>query len=352
LQLGLDPARAVLVELPDPRAARILDLLDGGRPERVVLAEAAVDGVSADDARALLDALHAAGLVLSAPSLYPSSLPHAARRRLAGEVGALALQRQRDGASPAQVLRRRAAARVVLAGWGRLGAPIAVALAEAGVGHIHPDVAGAVDPAELAGAPLTAADIGRPRAAAVADAIRRAAPETGTRTVRRGSASLVVQLGHDQPVSLLAAGHARRRQAHLAVAIREGAAVIGPLVPAAGAPCLNCIDLHRRDRDPGWPELSGHLDRPAPEPCAVATLLAATGYATAEALTYLDGGTPATLGAAVEITTAGRLRRRTWPPHPDCLCARPRRRRDGDSGRATRPASPPRAVESRSFESQ
>jgi hypothetical protein len=322
LQLGLDPARAVLIDLPDPRAARILDLLDGARPERVVLAEAAEDGVSPDDARELLDALHAAGLVLSAPSLFPASLPDAARRRLGGEVAALALHRRRDGLSPAQTLRKRAVARVVIAGRGRLAASIAVALAEGGVGHVHPDLPGAVGPAELAGGPLTAADIGRPRAAAVADAIRRAAPETETRTVRRGSATLVVQLGYDQPVSLLAAGHARRRQAHLAVAIREGAAVIGPLVPAAGAPCLNCIDLHRHDRDADWPELSTRLDGAAPEPCGVATLLAATGYATAEALAFLDGGTPGTLGAAVEITAPGRFRRRTWPPHPRCLCTR------------------------------
>jgi hypothetical protein len=326
LQLGLDPARAVLIDLPDPGAARILDLLDGARPERVVLAQAVADGVSPDDARALLDALHAAGFLLSAPSLLPASLPDSARQRLTGEAAALALHRRPDGPSPAQTLRKRAAARVVLTGPGRLAASMAVALAEAGVGHIHPDLPGAVGPAELAGGPLAAADVGRPRAAAVADAIRRTAPETETRTVRRGSASLVVQLGHEQPVSLLAAGHARRRQAHLAVAIREGLAVIGPLVPATGAPCLNCIDLHRRDRDADWPELATRLDGATPEPCGVATLLAATGYATAEALAFLDGGTPGTLGAAVEIAAPGRFRRRTWPPHPACPCARSRRR--------------------------
>jgi hypothetical protein len=58
------------------------------------------------------------------------------------------------------------------------------------------------------------------------------------------------------------------------------------------------------------------------QPCTVATLLAATAYATAEALMFLDGATPETLGAAVEITAPGRFRRRSWPPHPACGCTR------------------------------
>jgi hypothetical protein len=108
---------------------------------------------------------------------------------------------------------------------------------------------------------------------------------------------------------------------HLAVTIRDGTPVIGPFVPAGGRPCLRCLDLHRRDRDPAWP---GPPRRPLPEglqPCAVATLLAATAFATAEVLTHLDGGRPQTLGASVEIASPGRTRRRRWPPHPSCRCA-------------------------------
>jgi hypothetical protein len=108
---------------------------------------------------------------------------------------------------------------------------------------------------------------------------------------------------------------------HLAVTIRDGTPVIGPFVPATGGPCLSCLDLHRKDRDPAWP---GPPRRPlfeAVEPCAVATLLAATAFATAEVLTHLDGGHPQTLAAAVEIIAPGRTRRRRWPPHPACRCA-------------------------------
>lgn len=330
LQLGLDPARGVLIDLPDPRAADVLDLLDGTLPERLVVARATRRGVPAEDTIALLGLLHAAGFVLGAHTLLPGTLPEAARQRLVGEAAALAMQatRAHDACSdnqptPAHILRRRAAARVVVAGRGRLAAGVAVALAESGVGHVHPDLSGAVSRRELAGGPLGAADAGRPRADAVAEAVHRAAPATRTHRMRRGTASLVVHLGYEQPVALLAAGHRGRRQAHLAVAIRQATAVVGPLVPATGGPCLHCLDLHRCERDARWPDLVAQLGPVSAEPCSVTTVLAATAYAVAEALTFLDGGSPETIGAAVEIGAAGRFRRRRWTPHPACGCTRP-----------------------------
>lgn len=314
LQIGSDPARALLLRLPDPRCERVLDLLDGSRSERLVLLRAAELGVAAADCRALLDTLRAAGLTLPAAALVPPALGADSQQRLTGEAAALALARV---ATPAQTLRRRFAARVVLAGRGRLGAAIAVALAQAGVGNVRPEVTGVVRRGELAGGPLRGADVGRPRREAIIDALSRLAPGT-SHGVRRVAASLVIQLDHDEPVALVAAALAGRRQPHLAVTIREGAAVVGPLVPAAGRPCLQCLDLHRRERDAGWP---GSVSA-AEEPCAVTTLLAATAYATAEALAFLDGGAPETTGATAEITAPGRVRRRSWRPHPDCACAR------------------------------
>ncbi|WP_433370209.1 hypothetical protein ACQPZX_45075 [Actinoplanes sp. CA-142083] len=314
LQIGSDPARALLLHLPDERCERVLDLLDGSRSEQVVLQGAAELGIPEPDCRALLDTLRTAGLTLPASSLVPPSFGATAQRRLTGEAAALAL---RGVPLPAQALRRRFAAHVVLAGRGRLAAPIAVALAQAGVGHVRPEVTGEVRPGDLPGGPLRAADIGRRRRDAINEVLSLLVPGT-TQGVRRMAPSLRIQLDHDEPVAVLAHALAIRRQPHLAVTIREGSAVVGPLVDARGRPCLHCLDLHRRERDATWP---GPVPAAA-EPCAVSTLLATTAYAVAEALTFLDGGTPETAGATAEITAPGRVRRRSWLPHPECPCAR------------------------------
>ncbi|MFG1950191.1 hypothetical protein [Micromonospora sp. NPDC048830] len=322
LQLGLEPGRAVLVEVAHPRAVRVLDLLDGTRSERMVLAHAAEVDVPPDEARGLLDALRGAGLVVPAHTLLPRDLAGPARSRLAAEARALALSARALPGTPAQVLRRRRAARVLVTGGGRLGAPVAVALAQAGIGHVDPDLSGPVRPADLVGTGLAAADLGRPLASAVRAAVHRAAPGTATHPLRRVRPDLVVRLGVDRPAALLAAGFAQRRQPHLLLGLWEGVPVVGPLVRPPAGPCLNCVDLHRADRDPDWPALAAQLAADAgDQPCGTATLLAAVAYAAAEALTHLDGGAPETLGGAVEVTAPGRLRRRTWPPHPSCRCA-------------------------------
>ncbi|MEH0983414.1 hypothetical protein [Micromonospora sp. CPCC 205556] len=326
LQLGLAPGRAVLLEVADPRAVRLLDLLDGSRSERRVLADAVSAEIGPDDARGLLDTLHAAGLVVPAHTLLPRDLAGPARTRLAAEAGALALASATLPGTPAQVLRRRRAARVVVTGPGRLGGPVAVALAQAGVGHVVPDLAGPVRPGDLVGTGLAAADVGRPLAAAVRAAIGRTAPGTQTRPLPRARVELVVHLGTDRPAALLAAGYAQRRQPHLLLGLREGVPVIGPLVRPPAGPCLYCLHLHRVDRDPGWPTLAAQLAaEPTEQACGTATLLAAVGYAVGEVLAHLDGTTPETVGCAVEIGAAGRFRRRVWPPHPSCGCSRRRR---------------------------
>jgi hypothetical protein len=315
LQLGLDPARAVLLDLPDPRAAGLLDLLDGSRPERLALARAGTLGIRPDEASALLDTLHAAGLVVPARRLFPSAMP----ARLTAEAAALAFTG--PAAAPARTLRRRAAARVVVTGPSRLAAGVAVALAEAGTGHVQPDLTGPVTHHEPPGGPLTDADVGNPRAEAVAAAIRRAAPTTQTRPVRRGAASLVIQLGHDHPAGQPPVTSAHRHRPHLPAAIREGGVAVGPLILPGSSPCPNCLILHRADRDATWAPDPAPA-RPGLEPCGVATLLAAVAYITNEALATLNEENPETLGAEVVMTAPGHTRRRTWLPHPACRCTR------------------------------
>ncbi|MFY1634029.1 hypothetical protein ACN27F_12235 [Solwaraspora sp. WMMB335] len=310
LQLGADPAHAVLLELADPALAKLLDHVDGSRPVRAVLDQADRLGIPRTQAQELLDTLSAHGLVVGAHTLLPADLPAPARHRLTAEAISIALRGSEACGTPAQILRRRRSARIVLAGRGPLAKPLAVALAQAGIGHLGVD---------LTGSPAIRD--------AVADAVAQAVVGTTTGPVRRGQATMVVLLGADRPANLIAEAFARHRQAHLLVDIRDRIPVVGPLVPAAGSPCLNCLDLHRCDRDPGWPQLAAQLCALGPATtCDATTLLAAASVAAAEILTFVDGGEPETVGAAVEVHGPTRLRRRAWPAHPGCRCRQRRRR--------------------------
>jgi hypothetical protein len=298
VQLGTDPSHAIVLELPHRAAARLLDLLDGSRTERAVIAEVARIGMSERDARAALDALTEAGLVVAAHTLMPTALTRAERERLAPEAAALALRRAELPCTPAQILRGRAAARVIIAGEGHLAEIISQSLYEAGVGTI--------------------AQVTRPGATAETTETAGIRP----RRVRATDATFVVQIG---PTARAGTSGARRRVPHLYVGTRDGIAVVGPLVPSTGGPCLDCLDLHRRDRDPAWPTIAAQLAEAPSETCTAATRLIAAGLTVAEALACLDGCQPSTVGATVEINGVAPWRRRTWTPHPSCDCTRRRR---------------------------
>src|SRR5215468_3255896 len=71
LQLGADPARAVILDLPDQRTARVLDLLDGSRTQHAVLGDVTALDPQTGVTRALPDAMRAANPVAAAHTLMP-----------------------------------------------------------------------------------------------------------------------------------------------------------------------------------------------------------------------------------------------------------------------------------------
>jgi bacteriocin biosynthesis cyclodehydratase domain-containing protein len=398
VQLGTDPSRAIVIELPDPGAARVLDLLDGTRTERAVLRDAVALGVPRDVTSAMISALRSANVLIGTESLIPSSMPETVRRRLLAEATAIAMGgrtveipgiESHDGHSttsdpdrhvddpvrppypgppgspattevpatkgnspatgglpatgnplaairssrkvaPAEAIRRRAAASVQVTGGSRLVVPIASTLARAGVGHVDPAVSGRVGIHDDAIGGLTPADTDRPRGTAASEAVLRAAPFTDTRALRVGGASFVVQVGQGVPAELAAFAYARKSLAHLLIEERDDTVLIGPLVPPDGSPCLHCLDLHRRDRDPAWPTLVAQLATSidAAPTISTATTLIAVGVAVAQVLAYLDGDDAPTIGASIEVGPPSTLRRRSWAPHPRCDCGyRSRQRR-------------------------
>jgi hypothetical protein len=293
LQLGTDPARAVVVEFADAATARLVELLDGGRTEEQLVTAAARRGVTPEATHTVVARLRRAGVVTCANTLLPRGLAEPARRRMLAEATALALADL--AGTPAQALRRRAAARVLVSGHGALVAPIAGALATAGVGQVGSDPATNLDD--------------------VTAAVRRAAPEADVRPLRPTDATFVVLAD----LALALAGPPRRSQPNLTVAVRDTAVLVGPLVPGSGSSCVRCLDLHRSDRDRAWPQLSAQLAGGPNEPlCPVTTALAAAAYAANEVLAHLDGRPTHTEGAVVEIRQPGRAQRHSFPPHPRC----------------------------------
>jgi hypothetical protein len=309
--------RAVVLEFADPRAAQVIDLLDGSHSAPAIVELARRRGIPEDCTVQVLDALCGRDLAAPAEVTSPPGC-----HRVRSEAAALALTG--GNAQAAQAIRGRQDAKVIVIGQARLAVPIAAGLALAGAGRVSAAVSGPTTAVDVAVGGLRPADLGQPRRAAARQALGRVAPEIAGAVVPERAATIVVEVGTRRPVPLGALAGARRRSARLFVDVQDAVAVIGPLVPSTGSPCLNCLDLHRRDRDPAWPALAAQLATrgDVAYPCAVSTVLAATAWAVEEVLALLDGRLARTIGATVEIRGPGRERRRTFTRHPRCDCPR------------------------------
>jgi bacteriocin biosynthesis cyclodehydratase domain-containing protein len=114
--------------------------------------------------------------------------------------------------------------------------------------------------------------------------------------------------------------------AHLAVRVRDGTGLVGPLVVPGVTSCLGCADLHRRDRDAAWPAVAAQL-RDTVGVADRATLLATAALALSqinrviEAVRGSETEPPASLNATLEFDVhAGSIVARRWPKHPLCSC--------------------------------
>lgn len=323
LQLGSDPELAVVLGDLHPAAARVVALLDGTKDEAGVVRGAVSAGVAPEEARRLLSVLAQCGALDDAATDTAAlrGMDPAQRDRLAPDLAALSL-RSRGTDGGLGVLARRREAVVEVRGTGRVGATLAVLLASVGVGALRLLDPAPTRPADVGAGGLLVQDVGRARQDAAADAVRRAAPDA--LDSRPDTPSDLVVLA---PVGAVAAHHAAgvSRIAHLAVGVRDGRGVVGPLVLPGVSSCLHCHDLHRRDRDPAWPRLAAQLatDPDGVVPCEAPLAVAVAALAAVQALTFLDGrDRPAAVDGTLELTLPEiRARRRSWQPHPSCGCA-------------------------------
>jgi hypothetical protein len=321
LQLRRRGGRAAVVHGLDPTLRPVLELLDGSYDRATVLSAAAVQGCDPARAERLLDLLTRAGLLGDAGQDRSPLLGLRAdeRERLSADLASLALVRG-DGGLPALALRRDL--QVLVVGTGRVGAPLAVALATAGVGAVDVVDDDVTRPQDTGVGGLGLGDVGRPRGQAVRELVHRAAPSLSRLPVVRPDL-VVLASGRDD-----VRDRARRLvldgTAHLLVEVREATGVVGPLVLPGRTPCLRCLDLTRSDLDPAWPVLAHQLPAAGEgdQGCDGPLALAVAAQAAMQVLAMADGTTePAALGGTLEMALPDwRWRRRSWPLHPDCGC--------------------------------
>jgi hypothetical protein len=324
---GVDSSDGVLVSPAGGHLAALLRGLDGRRAQRAVLAEAAGAGLDAGSLAALLDGLRSAGLLVDveAADLLAANAGPAAQARAAVELpGALRAPATRPAGG---AWRRRRSAAVVVEGATRVGTPLAAILAGSGVGRVSVSDPGLTTAADAVAGGLTAADEGRPRSVAAADAVRRASPLTDLRPPGAGSVPDVVVLARPWAASdpVAAAVH-RSGVPHLVATVRGETGVVGPFVVPGVTSCLRCADLHRRDADPRWPALAAQLTATeAPPSGATVTCLLTAATAAVQVLAYVDGtAAPATIDATMELRPPDLVPRlRRWSAHAECACGAP-----------------------------
>lgn len=318
LQIGLDPQQAMVLDgLPEPLAA-LLKRMDGVCSTTDLLDEAQAAGSCRREALAMLADLHRCGLVQEAAAA-DGSRPGWHRLALAAEAAGWSVH----SCHPTrQMLRQRRKAVVRVVGSGRVGIAVATALAAAGVGHIAVAATGTVGAADL-GTGYLPDDLGRFRADAASDAVRRCAPEVIVAAHRRPD--LIVLSDVVVPEPTLVTELLGSRIPHLFGYAHEGTAVVGPLVWPGRTGCLRCAQLHRADVDPAWPKLAAQLVGQVQTAALACTQLAAA-LTVEQVLATLAGpqaglAVPPTWGAALQLDPVrGSLVRLPRPAHPRCGC--------------------------------
>lgn len=330
LQIGADPARAVVLRNVGPDVAAFLSRLDGTRTLRELLERSdtrGVDSTKSAQYRSVVATLSAKGLVIdladggrnAGQTEHPLLLGP-----LAAEVHGRALGTLR--ATPAATMRMRAAARIVVVGGQRLGPALASILTAAGVRRLSLVQPGAVTPTDLIPGGPTTDDLGRSRIEAGDAAIRRVAPGVTTMPLRTGDRPDLVVLAEAPPadgdrVRMLM----RTRTPFLPVSIRERRAVVGPFVKPGESSCLSCQDAVRRDLDSRWAAVDAQLRIAAAVPGdggETALVMLGASLAAVQVLQWLDDERlPETINATLEIALPELLlERRYWPRHEMCSC--------------------------------
>ncbi|WP_435738903.1 ThiF family adenylyltransferase [Cellulosimicrobium sp. PMB13] len=320
LQFGTDPRWAVRFVGLDAAEESWIQALTSG----TVRTRTGAPGLPTARRQALLRLLDDARLLVPPPSRTAVSPAPGGGEAEVGVLGALLP----DGDAH-RVLAGRAGAEVAVVGLGRLGATLAATLATAGVGTVTLHDASPVLLTDVGLGGYRMRDVGARRDAALSRILGEISPDVRTRggpssgaPDGSGAPDLVVVVEHR------AADPGRVRElvgdgvAHLSVVVREADVLVGPFVRPGLDPCLRCVDLHRTEIDPCWPQVAQQLrDVAAPEHEESVVAAVAASVAAGQVLTFVDGAVPRTAAACVEIRAPDAMPRlRETSRHPLCGC--------------------------------
>jgi hypothetical protein len=310
LQLGLDGPEPLVVSGLSPACRAALGMMDGTRTVDQV-----VDQVHTDDHAAvheLVDRLASAGALLDA-GLWPGGRgqPPARRERLLPDLVATA------PADPDSWWAALATAHVTVFGASRLGAVVARALSESGIAKVEVHDRRPVTAADVCLGGFASADIGSMRSELLR-AHPGPPPPPRRRKVERHLAVVTDAVDIDQRAATLAASGTP----YLVTSCQERAGTVGPFVDPGSSACHFCLELHRRDEDPAWPELWRQRTWSA-SPVTVASTVAVTAHLAASQVVSWVLGEP--MSSAVGVLQVDGRRGtsvlRPVSPHPECGCA-------------------------------
>lgn len=134
-----------------------------------------------------------------------------------------------------------------------------------------------------------------------------------------GTPDLAIMVGHYVLSPESRGVWLRRDVPHLPVVFSDTGVLVGPLIEPNRAPCLLCLDLHRRDADSAWPAIATQLlGRRASAESELLSL--ETAALVARHVLERLGGSPADATATRIDAATGEHTSSTWRAHPECGC--------------------------------
>jgi hypothetical protein len=307
LQLGLHPGAGVVLDGLSDAEIAVAERLDGSLDLRTLYAVAAAAGVTAGRLTGLIATLDEHHLLDDSAGdrtcLSPIDEPR--RNLLLQDARALAAAYGLAGDGYDHVA-ARSAQHVVISGEGDLPCALATLLRVGGIGRVSVG-ANAVDTVDLelrshGPGRATIGSMSQPPDLVVLAAVGAIRPDAGEPWLRRGIP-------------------------HLPLVVQGHRVQVGPLIAGGAGPCLTCLDLHRRDRDPAWPALLSQLAPQGPllpgAPVSLESTLTAMAAGTAAMIvhTCLDGQ-PVPDDLSLELSLPWpTIQSRRWIAHPLCGCA-------------------------------